>query len=48
MRNNNGLTTKTIRGFSHTSADVWLKPLIVLVVSPLLFRMPDSWKTGGR
>ncbi|NBS14411.1 MAG: DUF2029 domain-containing protein [Verrucomicrobia bacterium] len=32
----------------YLATDVWLKPLIVLVVSPLLFRMPDSWKTGGR
>jgi hypothetical protein len=28
----------------YLATDVWLKPLIVLLVSPLLFRMPDSWK----
>jgi len=32
----------------YLATDVWLKPLIVLVVSPLLFRMPDRWKAGGR
>ena len=31
----------------YLATDVWLKPLIVLVVSPLLFRAPDSWKAGG-
>ena len=29
----------------YLATDVWFKPLIVLVVSPLLFRMPTSWKT---
>jgi len=29
----------------YLATDVWLKPLIVLLVSPLLFRMPESWKT---
>ena len=28
----------------YLATDVWLKPLIVLLVSPLLFRMPQSWK----
>jgi len=28
----------------YLATDVWLKPLIVLLVSPLLFRMPDEWK----
>jgi hypothetical protein len=28
----------------YLATDVWLKPLIVLVVSPLLFRMPESWR----
>jgi len=29
--------------------DVWLKPLIVLVVSPLLLRVPEEWKVeSGR
>ena len=28
----------------YLATDVWLKPLIVLVVSPLLFRAPDSWR----
>jgi len=28
----------------YLATDVWLKPLIVLVVSPLLFRMPNRWK----
>ena len=33
----------------YLATDVWLKPLIVLVVSPLLFRMPDVWKVeSGR
>jgi hypothetical protein len=27
----------------YLATDVWLKPLIVLLVSPLLFRMPESW-----
>jgi alpha-1,2-mannosyltransferase len=29
----------------YLATDVWLKPLIVLLVSPLLLRMPTSWKT---
>ncbi|NDB95504.1 MAG: DUF2029 domain-containing protein [Verrucomicrobia bacterium] len=28
----------------YLATDVWLKPLIVLLVSPLLFRIPKSWK----
>ena len=28
----------------YLATDVWLKPLIVLLVSPLLFRMPTSWR----
>jgi hypothetical protein len=28
----------------YLATDVWFKPLIVLLVSPLLFRMPQSWK----
>jgi hypothetical protein len=28
----------------YLATDVWLKPVIVLAVSPLLFRMPDRWK----
>ena len=28
----------------YLATDVWFKPLIVLLVSPLLFRMPESWK----
>jgi len=31
----------------YLATDVWLKPLIVLLVSPLLFRMPDSWKPAS-
>jgi len=29
----------------YLATDVWFKPLIVLLVSPLLVRMPGSWKT---
>jgi alpha-1,2-mannosyltransferase len=28
----------------YLATDVWFKPMIVLFVSPLLFRMPESWK----
>ena len=28
----------------YLATDVWFKPLIVLLVSPLLLRMPKSWK----
>lgn len=28
----------------YRATDVWLKPLIVLIVSPLVLFMPDSWK----
>lgn len=28
----------------YLATDVWFKPLIVLLVSPLLFRMPKSWR----
>ena len=31
----------------YLATDVWFKPLIVLLVSPLLFRMPQSWKLVG-
>ena len=29
----------------YLATDVWFKPLIVLLVSPLLLRMPDAWKS---
>jgi len=32
----------------YLATDVWFKPLIVLVVSPLLFRVPEGWKAGAR
>ena len=32
----------------YLATDVWLKPLIVIVVSPLLFRVPESWRVGIR
>ncbi len=28
----------------YKATDVWFKPLIVLLVSPLLFRVPEGWK----
>ena len=28
--------------------DVWFKPLIVILVSPLLFRVPEAWKSEAR
>jgi len=28
----------------YLATDVWFKPLIVLLVSPLLVRVPDMWK----
>ena len=28
----------------YKATDVWFKPTIVLLVSPLLFRMPEAWK----
>jgi hypothetical protein len=31
----------------YKATDVWFKPLIVLLVSPLLFRMPQEWKAGS-
>jgi len=31
----------------YKATDVWFKPLIVLLVSPLLCRMPDMWKVKG-
>ena len=31
----------------YLATDVWFKPLIVLLVSPLLFRMPKEWKAGS-
>ena len=32
----------------YKATDVWFKPLIVLLASPLLFRMPESWKFEAR
>jgi hypothetical protein len=32
----------------YLATDVWFKPLIVLLVSPLLFRMPEGWKIEAR
>ena len=29
----------------YRATDVWLKPFLIILVSPLLFRMPESWKT---
>ncbi len=31
----------------YLATDVWFKPLIVLLTSPLLFRMPQEWKAGS-
>jgi hypothetical protein len=31
----------------YLATDVWFKPLIVLLVSPLLLRVPDMWKVKG-
>jgi hypothetical protein len=31
----------------YLATDVWFKPLIVLLVSPLLVRMPTSWKKSS-
>jgi hypothetical protein len=31
----------------YLATDVWFKPLIVLLVGPLLFRMPQEWKAGS-
>jgi hypothetical protein len=33
--------------YIYKATDVWFKPLIVLLVSPLLFRMPQEWKAGS-
>ena len=30
----------------YLATDVWLKPLIILLASPLLFRMPEGWRKG--
>ena len=30
--------------FIYKATDVWFKPLLVLLVSPLLFRVPEAWK----
>jgi len=30
--------------FIYKATDVWFKPLIVLLVSPLLIRMPEGWR----
>ena len=32
----------------YKATDVWFKPLIVLLVSPLLFRVPEGWKIEAR
>ena len=32
----------------YLATDVWFKPLIVLLASPLLFRRPESWKFEAR
>jgi len=32
----------------YKATDVWLKPLIVLLVSPLLFRAPEAWRVEIR
>ena len=32
----------------YLATDVWFKPLIVLLASPLLFRVPESWKAEIR
>lgn len=29
----------------YQATDLWFKPLLVLLVSPLLWRMPESWKS---
>ena len=31
----------------YRATDVWFKPLIVILVSPLLFRVPEAWKGEG-
>ena len=31
----------------YKATDVWLKPLIVILVSPFLFRVPEAWKGEG-
>ena len=31
----------------YLATDVWFKPLIVILVSPLLLRVPQDWKTGS-
>ncbi|NBT91035.1 MAG: hypothetical protein EBT50_09480 [Verrucomicrobia bacterium] len=31
----------------YKATDVWFKPLIVLLISPLMFRMPQEWKAGS-
>jgi len=28
----------------YLATDVWFKPMIVLLASPLLLRMPESWR----
>jgi hypothetical protein len=33
--------------YIYKATDVWFKPLIVLLVSPLIFRMPNEWKAGN-
>ena len=32
----------------YLATDVWFKPLIVLLVSPLLFRVPEGWRKEAR
>jgi hypothetical protein len=31
----------------YRATDVWLKPLLVILVSPLLLRMPKAWGEDG-
>ena len=30
----------------YKATDVWFKPLIVILASPLLFRVPECWKVN--
>ncbi|NBR45933.1 MAG: DUF2029 domain-containing protein [Verrucomicrobia bacterium] len=31
----------------YLATDVWFKPLVVILVSPLLFRVPEAWRAEG-
>ena len=42
-----GLMCDGIGLLIYKATDVWFKPFIVLLVSPLLIRMPDMWKVKG-